>query len=101
MKTHPLRCYFLCYRTRKYSPQGIPWDKPTGGLVMEPSRILHGIPIVDAETARDVLEDRYHCGPGEILWIAEVLERKDQRKAYLLHEKWERDMLSFLELMQC
>ena len=65
--------YFLVFRhrTRKRS---IDWDRPTGGLVMQAERFVEGFPVADFRLARDVIEQRYHCGPREELVIAEVFE---------------------------
>ena len=95
MKKH---CYFLIYRHRLTSKQ-IRWDRPTGGLVTEPDRIVAGIPISDMALAAEVLEQRYHCGPHEETIICEVFGREEKRLARKLHRQWETSMREFVELM--
>ena len=90
------RCYFLAYRMRNGDP--IDWEEPTGGVVME-ARLVEGIPMSDYDIARQVLEDRYHCAPGEILVMAEVYGDREKWQATVLHRFWEREYVAFHELM--
>ena len=94
------RCFYLCYR-RKHSRRSIDWTRPTGGLVMEADGYVYGYPICDFQLASDVLHQRYHCGPGEALIIAEVLEKEERSIAKRLHLRWEQDMADFHDLMEC
>jgi hypothetical protein len=89
--------HFLIYRLR--SGESIRWNKPVGGLVMRPKRVCAGIEVADFGLAEEIAQHRYHCGPGEELILAEVLEEKDQVKSHRLHHRYERDFEDFLELM--
>ena len=90
-------CYFLCFRRRRNSK--IHWRHPTGGLVVEPDRVVSGIPLAALQLVADVFAERYHCGPGEELIIAEVFEKRERRLALTLHRRWEREAWEFRELM--
>ena len=92
-------CYFLCYRRRGRS-KNIDWDHPTGGMVVEPLKVIGNIAVSDFRSAIEAMEDRFHCGPGEDLVIMEVFEQEYQSLAWLLHIKWQRDMHQFFELME-
>lgn len=90
-------CYFLIYRLRP--GRKLRWNHPTGGLVMEPGRVIAGVPAADLKLASDVAEQRYHCEADEKLVLAEVFQRKEKKLAQRLHALWEEEMHAFLELM--
>jgi hypothetical protein len=92
------KCYFLIYRGPDKTP--INWVEPTGGLVVEPKKIVDDIPIADIGLVQQVAEHRYHYGPGEFLVIAEVFEPLEQGVADALHDEYEKDLREFLELME-
>ena len=98
MKTAYL--YWLIFR-RNDDCGCIDWDNPTGGLVVETNNVVEGIPVGNMEVIREVCLERYHCGPGEHLIMAEVFEIEDQQRAVILHEQWESEMKTFMEMMNC
>ena len=98
MNDAPL-CYFLVYRVHNWEPNGIPWHRPTGGLVMEPLKVVDGIPVSDYKLAGQILEERYHCDAGELLCVAECFAEPEQNLAVRLHEKWDNEMHEFAALM--
>ncbi len=93
-------CYYLAYR-QKNDGRSVPWDRPTGGLVMDPEEYVQGHPIGDSAAAYEILQERYHCGPDEVLIMAEVFEKRECMKAHRLHHQWEHSMNQFLEMMDC
>jgi len=100
-----MKSYVLIWRVPKGGLYSIDWDKPTGGMIMEPRKVLttqcgRRLAIVDWSLARSVAHERYHCGPGEELILAEVFEPAEQRLAKVAHLRWELEIRSFLQLME-
>lgn len=99
-----MNCYVLVFRVPRCGGYGFDWDKPTGGLVMEPAKILdcngQRIAVADWTLARELAHERYKPAPWEELVIAEVLEKPQQQLAARLHLTWELEMRSFLKLME-
>ena len=93
----PQFCYFLVYRTIEFGH--IDWNHPTGGLVMEPIKIIDGIPLSDHVLAEDVAKQRYHVDPWEYLMLAEVFQPREKCLAAKLHNQWEREAEEFHALM--
>ena len=94
-------CYFLIFRRYISCKRELRWNKPTGGLVMIPDRVVDGHSVADMCLASDVIELRYHCGPHEELIVVEVFSKREKRLAERLHEKWEAEYEEFVELMEC
>ena len=94
-ETH--HCYFLVFRNKAGDP--IDWDTPTGGLVVLAEWVVYGHAGCDIPLVRDIIEQRYHCGPSEQLVLAEVFDNDEKYQATLLHKHWDMEMHDFKELM--
>ena len=92
--------FFLIYRVANEQTQPIRWDKPDGGLVLKPKKICNGVCIADFGLAEEIASHRYHRAPWEQLLLVEVMEEHDQHRARRLHNKYQRDFSSFIELME-
>ena len=93
-------CYFLAYRVREWEPNGIPWHRPTGGLVMEPLKIVNDIAVSDFKLAGEILAERYHCDADQVLCVAECFAEPEQNQAVRLHHQYDMDLEEFRELMR-
>jgi len=95
MAAHPHFVFYLIFRVPLARGSKIPWDHPTGGLIVD-RLLVERHPGIAGDLARD----RFHISPQEILHLAEVWEREDVKRASTLFHAWEVERHEFAALMR-